>query len=123
VLVGWDSTTAYTEIAADGELLCDVHFGAESAFGFGCISSYRAFQSEWVGRPVIPLDIKMVDGDVYFSWNGATEVVTWELQGRRVWVTEMRVLRQSARFRRRGSKRISSFQRTRTITPIFTLRH
>jgi hypothetical protein len=55
-------------------MLCDVHFGAESVFGFGRISSYRAFKSEWVGRPVTPPDIKMIDGDVYVSWNGATEV-------------------------------------------------
>jgi hypothetical protein len=55
------------EFAADGEMLCDVHFGAESVFGFGRISSYRAFKREWVGGPVTPPDIKMVDDDVYVS--------------------------------------------------------
>ena len=58
---------AYTEFAADGEILCDVHFGAESVFRFGRISSYRAFKGEWIGRPVTPPDIKMVGGDVYVS--------------------------------------------------------
>jgi hypothetical protein len=81
MFVGWGSAAAYTEFAADGEILCDVHFGAESVFGFGRISSYRAFKGEWIGRPVTPPDIKMVGGDVYVSWNGATEVVAWELQG------------------------------------------
>ena len=51
MLVGWDSAAACTEFAADGEILCDVHFGAESVFGFGRISSYRAFKNEWIGRP------------------------------------------------------------------------
>lgn len=64
MLVGCGST-AYTEFTADGEILCDVHFGAESVFGFGRISSYRAFKSEWIGRPVAPPDIKMVDDEIY----------------------------------------------------------
>ena len=81
MFVGWGSAAAYTEFAADGEILCDVHFGAESVFGSGRISSYRAFKSEWVGRPVTPPNIKMVKDDVYVRWNGATEVVAWELQG------------------------------------------
>jgi hypothetical protein len=81
MLVGWGSAGAYTEFAADGEILCDVHFGAESVFGFGRMSSYRAFKSDWFGKPVTLPDITMVDDTVYVSWNGATEVVTWELQG------------------------------------------
>jgi hypothetical protein len=81
MFVGWGSAAAYTEFAADGEILCDVHFGAESVFRFSRISSHRAFKSEWVGRPVTPPDIKTVDDGVYVSWNGTTEVVAWELQG------------------------------------------
>jgi hypothetical protein len=67
VLVSWGSAAAYTEFAADGEILCDVHFGAESVFGFGRISSYWTFKSQWVDRLMTPPDIKMVDGDVYVS--------------------------------------------------------
>lgn len=81
MFVGWGSAAAYTEFAADGEILCDAHFGAESVFGFGRTSSYRAFKGDWFGKPVTLPDIKMVDDTVYVSWNGATEVVTWELQG------------------------------------------
>ena len=81
MFVGWGSAAAYTEFAANGEILCDVHFGAESVFAFGRVGSYRAFKSEWIGKPLTPPGIKMIDDDVYVSWNGATEVVSWELQG------------------------------------------
>lgn len=84
MLVGWGSAAAYTEFAADGTILCDVHFGAESVFAFGRVTSYRAFKGDWVGKPMTPPDIKMVDDSVYVSWNGATEVAAWELQGAKI---------------------------------------
>jgi hypothetical protein len=81
MFLGWGSAAAYTEFTADGEILCDVHFGAESVFGFGRMSSYRAFKGDWIGKPVTPPDIKLTDENIYVSWNGATEVMVWELQG------------------------------------------
>jgi hypothetical protein len=80
VLIGWGHSAAYTEFAHDGEILCDVHFGASSVFGFGRITSYRAFKSEWIGLPSAPPEIRMVGDNIFVSWNGATEVVAWELQ-------------------------------------------
>ena len=80
VLIGWGHSAAYTEFAHDGEILCDVHFGASSVFGFGRITSYRAFKGEWVGLPSMPPEIKMVGDSVFVSWNGNTEIETWELQ-------------------------------------------
>lgn len=84
VLVGWRNTPAFTEITADGEVLCDMHFGTSLVFeilDFGWVKSYRAFKSKWVGTPKTKPDIKVLNGRVFVSWNGATEVKSWILQG------------------------------------------
>jgi Arylsulfotransferase (ASST) len=82
--VGFGNSPAYTEFSADGEVLCDGHFGPSLIFeilDLGLVKSYRAFKSQWVGRPNAPPDIKVKGGRVYVSWNGATEVTSWRLQG------------------------------------------
>lgn len=84
VLVGWGNTPAFTEFTADGEVICDMHFGPSLIFeilDFGWVKSYRAFKSKWIGRPNTPPDIKFHAGRVFVSWNGATEVKSWMLQG------------------------------------------
>lgn len=88
VLIGWGQSAAYTEFAADGEILCDYHFGASSVFGFGRITSYRAYKGGWTGQPTAPPDIKMSGDSVFVSWNGATGVTAWELQGARIAVED-----------------------------------
>jgi hypothetical protein len=82
--VGFGNSPAYTEFNADGEVLCDAHFGPSLIFeilDLGLVKSYRAFKSQWIGRPSTPPDIKVKGGRVYVSWNGATEVKSWRLQG------------------------------------------
>jgi hypothetical protein len=64
MFVDWGSAAAYTEFAADGEILCDVHFGAESVFALGRMTSYRVFKSDWVGKPVTSPNIKLTDESV-----------------------------------------------------------
>ncbi|KIY00719.1 uncharacterized protein Z520_03384 [Fonsecaea multimorphosa CBS 102226] len=84
-LVGWGYVPAYTEFDARGEILCDVHLAPSIFWAFGWVKSYRAFRSSsWVGKPSAPPDVYLRprDGKVYVSWNGATEVQTWVLQGR-----------------------------------------
>ncbi|KAI0020019.1 ASST-domain-containing protein [Xylariomycetidae sp. FL0641] len=86
VLLGYGLSPAYTEFAADGTPLCDVHFGPQSRFGTGDVQSYRTYKSAWRGYPGTPpaAALRRVGIDrwkVYVSWNGATEVVRWELQG------------------------------------------
>ena len=81
VFVGWGHTPAYTEFAANGSVLCDVHFGPSVFFNRGWAKSYRAIKAGWVGRPRTRPVAKMGRGDrVYVSWNGATEVVGWRLE-------------------------------------------
>lgn len=82
-LVGWGSSGAFTEFSAGGEVLCDARFGAEAFFEFSPVSSYRVFRGSWAGRPAAyPPSVAIVGGTVYVSWNGATEVVRWQVERR-----------------------------------------
>ncbi|OAA57745.1 Arylsulfotransferase [Cordyceps fumosorosea ARSEF 2679] len=82
VFVGWGSSAAFTEFAPDGEVLCDARFAPAALFSFQPLSSYRAYRGTWVGRPPWPPSVAVVGRGVYVSWNGATEVAAWRLQGR-----------------------------------------
>ncbi|KAJ5702665.1 hypothetical protein N7488_010213 [Penicillium malachiteum] len=81
VFIGYGYDAAWTEFDAYGEVLCDVHFGPRDGFGRGAVISYRAFKQEWVGRPLTLPDVALSGTTASVSWNGATEVVTWVLQG------------------------------------------
>ena len=77
VLVGWGSAPCVSEFSGDGELLMDAGFPPEC-------ESYRAFRFPWKGHP--PDDPALALGQrstrrltLYASWNGATEVTTWEV--------------------------------------------
>jgi hypothetical protein len=87
VLMGYGNTGAMTEYAANGTVLCDVHFGPQAWFGAGDIQSYRTYKFDWVGRPDTKPDVQILpseDGSnltsLYVSWNGDTEVRRWILQ-------------------------------------------
>ncbi|KAJ5775097.1 uncharacterized protein N7511_000108 [Penicillium nucicola] len=81
VLVGYGHNAAWTEFSMDGEVLCDVHFGPSGGFGDGNILSYRVFKHHWVGRPRSSPDAAFAGTYVAVSWNGATEVKSWVLEG------------------------------------------
>lgn len=86
VVVGFGFTGAFTEFAHDGTVLCDIHFGPEQQFGSGGVQSYRVLKFPWRGFPTTDPDLVVAQDDagiwrVYFSWNGATEVNEWVLQG------------------------------------------
>jgi hypothetical protein len=77
VFVGWGSTGYASEFSADGQLLFDADFS-------GSIQSYRCFRFPWIGRPttqptVVVDPVTNGTASVYVSWNGATEVVNWEV--------------------------------------------
>ncbi|RDW75600.1 hypothetical protein BP5796_06421 [Coleophoma crateriformis] len=83
VFVGWGNSPAYTEFTGEGEVLCNVHYGAGLFFeliDLGWVKSYRSFKGQWIGKPKTRPDIKVVGGQVYVSWNGATELAGWRLQ-------------------------------------------
>lgn len=82
VFVGWGASAAWTEFSPDGTLLCEAHLAASKSFPWERVKSYRVFKTdEWVGKPSWPVSARITNGKVFTSWNGATEVASWELQG------------------------------------------
>ena len=77
VFVGWGAEPFWSEYAADGRLLFDAQLPKGG-------DSYRSFRFPWqaqpADRPAIAAE-RSGHGKItaYASWNGATEVATWEL--------------------------------------------
>jgi hypothetical protein len=77
VFIGWGSNPLFSEYSRDGDLLFNASFPPE-------VESYRAFRFPWSGQPdddpAIAAESES-DGNVtvYASWNGATEVASWQV--------------------------------------------
>jgi hypothetical protein len=71
-LVCWGSTGQFTEFAADGA----VRFDAKLPDGG---QNYRVFRFPWVGLPTDAPRLAALEGALYASWNGATEVASWSV--------------------------------------------
>ena len=77
VFVGWGSEPFFSEYSHDGKLLFDASFMGEA-------QSYRAFRLSWSGHPTDDPAVAVEQGSddevtIYVSWNGATEVETWQV--------------------------------------------
>ena len=77
VLIGWGSQPFITEFSHDGQLLLDAHFPPDG-------ESYRVFCFPWSGHPLedpaVALEqLSAEKVKLYASWNGATEVESWEV--------------------------------------------
>lgn len=84
VLVGWGSSAAYSEFTTSGTLLCETHLTPSILFWWERVKTYRAIKTfDWIGRPEYPPIAKMLGDKIYVSWNGATEVGAWQLEGRK----------------------------------------
>src|SRR5581483_5824811 len=72
MVVGWGAAPYVTEFAADGSIAFDAHLprGGES---------YRAFRFPWTGKPTGAPALAASGGLLHASWNGATEVGSWQL--------------------------------------------
>ncbi len=80
VFVGWGRAPVFSEFSKDGELLFSARF--PRAFSPTDLS-YRAFRLPWSGHPsdqpaAAAKRTSEEEVKVYVSWNGATEVATWE---------------------------------------------
>jgi hypothetical protein len=78
-VVGWGGGIRdFSEFAADGRLVFDAHL-------VPAVHSYRVYRFGWHGRPDRKPDIKVVTRKgrsvAYVSWNGATDVATWQVMG------------------------------------------
>jgi WD40 repeat protein len=77
VFVGWSSEPFLSEFSHDGKLLFNAHLPSDN-------ESYRAFRFPWKGQPQdAPAVVAEYEPEeevtLYASWNGATEVATWEV--------------------------------------------
>jgi hypothetical protein len=77
VFVGWGSAPCVSEFSHDGKLLMNASFPPNC-------ESYRAFRFAWNGHPTDAPAVAVEhrgEGkvEIYASWNGATEVVSWEI--------------------------------------------
>jgi hypothetical protein len=77
--VGWGTVPQVSEFGPDRSLVFDAIFpGGES--------SYRAFRAQWAGRAAGRPAVAAVPNangsvDVYASWNGATRISHWRVEG------------------------------------------
>ncbi len=77
VFIGWGRALAISEFSNDGKLLFDARLPRQNR-------SYRAFRFPWsahaTGQPAAVAErASEHEVRVYASWNGATEVATWEI--------------------------------------------
>jgi hypothetical protein len=82
VFVGWGAIPYFSEFDARGRVLLDASFGGGKARIKGPnedADSYRVFKFVWQGHPTDRPAVKVVDGKLYVSWNGATEVRRWRV--------------------------------------------
>jgi hypothetical protein len=75
--IGWGRALVFSEFSHDGELLVDARLPPPN-------TSYRYFRFPWSGYPIqqpasAAERISEEEVRVYASWNGATEVSTWEV--------------------------------------------
>jgi hypothetical protein len=72
VFVGWGGAPYVTEFTRSGAIAFDARLPHGG-------QSYRAFRFPWVGRPVDRPALAARANEVHASWNGATEVASWQL--------------------------------------------
>ncbi len=78
VFVGWGEAPRVSEFRRSGRMVFDAVLGAQ-------YQSYRAFRLPWTGRPADAPALALARDDravtAYVSWNGATDVLDWQLLG------------------------------------------
>jgi Arylsulfotransferase (ASST) len=75
-MVGWGGLPNFTEFNSKGEIVYDAQFPVGS-------DSYRVYREDWSGQPTEPPAIVAsttgATTSVFASWNGATNVASWQL--------------------------------------------
>jgi hypothetical protein len=77
VFIGWGSSPVASEFSQDNEVQFNAEFPTEG-------ETYRAFRFPWKGYPKYAPAMAAESGQddkvkIYASWNGATEVATWQV--------------------------------------------
>lgn len=82
--IGWGSSAAFSEHSDSGDVLYEAHYGAALLYWFERVKSYRVFKApQWSALPYWDPSARLKGNKIYVSWNGATVVRRWVLQGRR----------------------------------------
>ena len=77
VLIGWGSTgaPAASEYNKNNKLIFELSLPPMAG-------NYRALSADrWIGQPATSPAITKIDGTLYYTWNGATEVVGYRVYG------------------------------------------
>ncbi len=76
LFVGWGNSPYFSEVRSGGRQLFSIRMKAP-------LQSYRAYRFGWWGQPTAPpgIAVSAVTGGarVYASWNGATDVASWQV--------------------------------------------
>jgi hypothetical protein len=78
VVVGWGAQPYVSEFSRQGALLFDVYFGHGKPPGEDA-DTYRAYRFVWHGHPADRPVVVVAGDSAYASWNGATDVVRWQV--------------------------------------------
>ena len=82
--IGWGSSAAFSEHSESGELLYEAHYGAATLYWFERVKSYRTLKApHWRALPHWDPSARLMGNRIYVSWNGATVVSQWALEGHR----------------------------------------
>lgn len=87
LLVGWGYAPGITEFSPDGtKILCDMEMASmhfNGTWSPGGVEIYRSYRLPWQGFPLEPpaLAVDRKADLLFVSWNGATELSSWRLQG------------------------------------------
>jgi hypothetical protein len=73
VFVGWGGSPYVTEFDRNGSIVFDARLPRGG-------QSYRAFRFRWVARPLDRPSVAVRDGRLHVTWNGATEVASWQVR-------------------------------------------
>ena len=81
-MIAWGSVPSFTEVAADGEIVMEVQLSPWFTNQVGQhdgVSMSRVYKSDFKAYPPWDPAVACVNGTLYVSWNGATEVDSWSV--------------------------------------------
>jgi hypothetical protein len=73
-LVGWSGRVEVSGFDAGGSIVYDAGLPKE-------FDSYRTYRAPWAGLPSLTPSLRLRDGTLYASWNGATRTTSRKLSG------------------------------------------
>lgn len=82
--IGYGSSSVWAEFGPDGQMVASANYAPRNISAERPqpgINTYRIQKHKWVGRPKQAPIAKFIGDRLYWSWNGATEVRSWVIDG------------------------------------------